>query len=299
VPQFQSAQFGFLLTFALLSLDLSNLAVAGGHRRCKPRRSYCHQQAYQPQTTVSRHPSGAASQPRVAARSAPTRGVFISKSGARYAYVEVDEPGTEEKLRQEHLRNPLSPAARLFASNSSNFAGHDRMAAKTSIAEAPVEDLGNLDAVLGSLPKDAAMLSHDPAITEDPDSDRVTEEERNVHIRAFLYATKREADNDYHLILGSASDANESRFMTAEISGLPETGPARAVLTVPRQAFEGFFETNRIGTMYKKFNPPIPVDVTGSLFFDLDHPAGAVGPTGLKPETAWEIHPVTSIVLEP
>jgi hypothetical protein len=38
--------------------------------------------------------------------------------------------------------------------------------------------------------------------------------------------------------------------------------------------------------------------VTGSLFFDVDHPAGAVGPQGHRPQTAWEIHPISSIAFE-
>jgi hypothetical protein len=40
---------------------------------------------------------------------------------------------------------------------------------------------------------------------------------------------------------------------------------------------------------------PTHVQVTGSLLYDIDHAAGAVGPTGHRPKSAWEIHPVTSI----
>jgi hypothetical protein len=40
------------------------------------------------------------------------------------------------------------------------------------------------------------------------------------------------------------------------------------------------------------------VKVTGSLFFDVDHKAGSVGPTGMRPKTAWEIHPVSDIQFE-
>ena len=34
------------------------------------------------------------------------------------------------------------------------------------------------------------------------------------------------------------------------------------------------------------------VKIRGSIFFDTDHAAGTVGPTGFRPATAWEIHPV-------
>jgi hypothetical protein len=37
------------------------------------------------------------------------------------------------------------------------------------------------------------------------------------------------------------------------------------------------------------------VTVEGSLFYDVDHAPGAVGPRDMKPTTAWEIHPITQI----
>ena len=50
---------------------------------------------------------------------------------------------------------------------------------------------------------------------------------------------------------------------------------------------------------YIKFTPAIPVKVQGSLFYDIDHEPGVIGPTGFRPKTAWEIHPVTDIEFEP
>jgi hypothetical protein len=52
------------------------------------------------------------------------------------------------------------------------------------------------------------------------------------------------------------------------------------------------------GSSYRKYNHPIPVIVEGSLFFDIDHVAGVVGPQGMRPTTAWEIHPITKLVLQ-
>jgi hypothetical protein len=37
--------------------------------------------------------------------------------------------------------------------------------------------------------------------------------------------------------------------------------------------------------------------IEGSLFFDIDHAAGVVGPEGKRPKKAWEIHPITKIKL--
>jgi hypothetical protein len=52
------------------------------------------------------------------------------------------------------------------------------------------------------------------------------------------------------------------------------------------------------GSGYRKYTFPIPVVVDGSLFFDVDHAAGVVGPAGMRPQTAWEIHPVTRLALQ-
>lgn len=49
------------------------------------------------------------------------------------------------------------------------------------------------------------------------------------------------------------------------------------------------------GKKYEKHDPPVPVEITGPLFFDVDHDAGVVGPQGHRPKTAWEIHPVMDI----
>ena len=53
------------------------------------------------------------------------------------------------------------------------------------------------------------------------------------------------------------------------------------------------------GSRYKIIDPPLAVAVTGSLFFDMDHVAGVVGTGDFKPDTSWEIHPVTSITFAP
>ncbi len=218
---------------------------------------------------------------------------FVSPTGRRYHVTESNEPGTEEGVAAQ-------PLAARAVHGADNFAGTDRKAAKTSIATNPVSEVPDLLSLLNNLPAtDQQMLHHDPPITESATSDRVAEEQGNVTMQAYLYATKKEADNDYHLILGTSDQPTPGGYMTAEVSGLPATGGTRMRLQVPRDAFKAFFSGSPIGTAYKKFNPPIPLRITGSLFFDIDHPAGAVGPADYKPQTAWEIHPVTAIQFEP
>ena len=93
--------------------------------------------------------------------------------------------------------------------------------------------------------------------------------------------------------------------MNSEITGLPLGGPNRERLRVPRQALKDFLGEWHltIGTSaYLRFEDPVPVRVTGSLFYDIDHLPGVVGsfkPPQRVPATAWEIHPITEIVFEP
>jgi hypothetical protein len=236
------------------------------------------------------------------ARRVVARGVFTSPSGRKYPFIETNEPGTEEELRRELAaqRARLTPLQRaMAAANVDNFVGTDRRDAKTSIADGPVETFTSLADLLASLPDDNSMLNHDPKITRAPGSDRVMEEERNVTVTAFIYVAKAEADNDFHLILGTGDPPSSRRYMNAEIAGLPPAGPVRARLKTARDAFKTFFADQPIGGGYRPFDVPIPVQVTGSLFYDVDHAPGVVGPEGFKPTTSWEIHPITDIQFEP
>jgi hypothetical protein len=192
----------------------------------------------------------------------------------------------------------LRPGGPGGATSSDDFAGNDRKAAKTSIADAPTETFGNVAGLIATLRSDDEMKSL--GISEDTNSGRVQQEKRNVAVRGFIYAVKFEADHDFHVILGLDPNGRQKAFLNVEVSGLPIGGPDRAKLKEARTAFKDFFQEHgdRFSSTYKKFNPPIPVRVEGSLFFDVDHPAGVVGPTGMRPQTAWEIHPVTKIQFE-
>jgi hypothetical protein len=178
------------------------------------------------------------------------------------------------------------------AAGEDNFRGTDRRDAKTSIVAGDLESFASISDVLASLPPDDQMLAL--GISKAPDSQRVAAEQRNVAVPAFIYAAAKERDNDFHVILGGPDALNTGNFMNAEVSGLP-TGPFRQKLTAPRQAFKDHFGDNVPGRSYDIYDPPISVTVTGSLFFDVDHAAGVVGPDGYKPQTAWEIHPISSI----
>ena len=174
------------------------------------------------------------------------------------------------------------------------------MAAKLSIATGTPQSFSDIGDVLDSLTPDATMRAMN--ISKGPDSARVTEEQALVTVTAFLYASSRESDNDFHCIVGRDPKL-PARFMNVEVSALPpSTSEFFAALRTARNQFKAFFTANGDGLPtggYDKYDPPIPVKITGSVFFDVDHVPPAVGPTGLKPQSAWEIHPVSDIQFEP
>ncbi|MSR60478.1 MAG: hypothetical protein EXS05_23030 [Planctomycetaceae bacterium] len=245
-------------------------------------------------------PTCACPMPAVAAVQPPSQqSYFISPKGRRYRFydsTEVPLREDERELEADSLNEFRADRAERSAGGE-NFAGHDRKVAKTSVAGAPVENFSDLRRVLDSLPSDDDMLNHDPEITREPDSDRVDEEMRNVRVTAYIYAAKREPDNDFHLILGRGPSETVGRnMMTAEVTGLPRTGPFRAQMKTARDEFKAFFGPQHLpSASYRVFVDPIRVRVKGSLFYDVDHAPGIVGTGDYKPETSWEIHPVTKI----
>jgi hypothetical protein len=179
------------------------------------------------------------------------------------------------------------------------FHAKDRVTPKTTIVVgAPIEDFDSVGDLVRHLLKtvpDSVMA--DLGITRQTET-RVKEENRNVRVTGFIYAFKKEGDNDYHVILGDAPDIANPLYLNVEVSGIPVggTNANRQRLISVRQVFK---ETLSLGTSgpnsYKRPHPPIPVRVTGSLFWDVDHKPGAVGPDDFKPKTSWEIHPVSEI----
>ena len=139
-------------------------------------------------------------------------------------------------------------------------------------------------------------------ISSAADSGRLAQEQVLVTVTGFLYAASRERDNDFHCIVGSDRSV-PTRLMNVEVSGLPPSrSPFRATLKTARGEFKAFFTSNQNALPtngYDKYDPPIPVLIVGSLFFDVDHQPGEVGPVGMKPKTSWEIHPVSDIQFEP
>ena len=197
----------------------------------------------------------------------------------------------------------LSAAVAEAAPVGDKFEGTSRKAAKLSIADAPTKTFADLRTVVNSLVPDADMANRTPPIKTTATSNRVTEEKRNIRVKAWLYAASREDDNDYHLILGRSPKKTPEVYMTMELSGLP---PANAAsfdkLKAARDAYKAFFAADLPGLTYDFYDPPIPVRVEGSLFWDASHKKGTrPGPKSLKSRmpTVWEVHPITKIVFNP
>jgi hypothetical protein len=134
-------------------------------------------------------------------------------------------------------------------------------------------------------------------------SDRVAQEKRNVKIKVFLYAASREDDRDFHLILGRDPNSSPEVYMTMELSGLPPASkPSFAKLKAARDAFKAFFGGDLPGLSYDFYDPPIPVRIEGSLFWDASHAKGSrPGPKSLKSRmpVVWEVHPISKITFNP
>jgi hypothetical protein len=200
----------------------------------------------------------------------------------------------------------IAAAAAPAAANipdSEFYPGSDRAAAKLSIADGTPETFDDVRDLIATLPSKSAMVNRTPRITTDPDSGRVAEENRNVRVRCWLYAASRENDNDYHLILGRAPGVTPETYMTMEVSGLPPTDADSFIpLFSARKSFNDFFGPDLPQSRYDFYDPPVPVIVEGSLFFDITHAHGTPpGPTSLRPNmpVIWEVHPVTRIEFEP
>jgi hypothetical protein len=221
--------------------------------------------------------------------------------GLKYKVIHTREVDAYEK----GAMGPGLAMAPVAAPVGDNFSGTARKAAKLSISTKPTEAFNDLKKLIDSLVPDAQMKKHKPTIGTSATSKRVKEEERNVRVSAFLYAASREADNDFHLIIGRRVNAAPELYMTMELSGLPpQNSPSFSTLDAARNAFKGFFQTHAggqlPGTTYDFYDPPIPVKIEGSLFFDMSHAKGQrPGPPSLKSRmpVIWEVHPITKIVL--
>jgi hypothetical protein len=180
------------------------------------------------------------------------------------------------------------------------FTGKVRKIAKVTIFGGDTREFASvqeLRAFLADRADDDAMGQLD--IGRGPDVNRVDEEKLNVSVRGVIYTFKKESDNDYHVIIGDPPGTPGRKYMNVEVSGIPDIGTDenRNQLVGVRQAFKTTFGLEGSGPDgYHPLDPPVPVRITGSLFWDVEHPPPhTVGPSFAAPKTAWEVHPVSQI----
>jgi hypothetical protein len=206
--------------------------------------------------------------------------------------------GTERVLTLDAL--PADSEAADFATEL--YVGHDRKVAKTSYVSGDPTVFATLTDLIHDhdlFVPDEKMRNRNPKITRAEDSNRVPEEKHNVRVVAWIWFVKHERnDNDFHVILGSSDVRSKCEWFTCEVSGLPKDGPYRAKLEAARAEFVKLVGTQVLKSAkggYVALDSPLKVRVEGSIFYDVDHPPGKVGPKGNEPKSAWEIHPVTRI----
>jgi len=232
-----------------------------------------------------------------------------SKSLAHYRDQGWSERSASAALRPATIR-PAKRGAFALPDDGENFVGTHRAVAKTTPVASTARTL-SLAALLAGLHDENQPVSdtnmrknHHPRMKKDWDFDRVLEERKNVTVEGWIVAVGKEADNDFHLIMASdpgvAIEHNPDcdKLINIEISALPPDGTReRDILVKQRNKFKGYFIPPVPDSVQKDYTmlDPVHVRVSGSLFFDVDHVAGAVGPGPLKPSTSWEIHPVTRI----
>ena len=179
---------------------------------------------------------------------------------------------------------------------NTRFAGLSRSKVKTTFTNNNPRTYTSLQQFLNTLFPDSDMKPVVRALSK-PYMQRAIQEDKMVTLKnVFLLAYAREEDNDYHLIL---TNSTRNIFFNAELSGLPaNSANAYQTLKAARTRFESFPGGINCGN-YTFLPTPLKIlSIKGSLFFDVDHTAGTVGPAGSRPATAWEIHPVTEILFE-
>lgn len=233
--------------------------------------------------------------------------VFLAPNGQ--CYMVFDEPLSEETndtLNTETFARKAAGAIENEKCDGLVFDGEDRRDCKITFATATQENYNTLPQLLQTLTKDDDVGKK--ITTTGPTSKRIDLEKRNVTVqKAWLYTFCRQTDEDYHLIIGSSPDISKAKFLNIEISGLPKTpGTHYNKIVKARKQFFDFFGYGYNDCVVKSYtvkfkNKPIPVSVSGSLFFDKLHykQQGQIGPGWIREYgakiTYWEIHPISDI----
>ncbi len=234
-----------------------------------------------------------------------SKGKAIYKNKEGETYIMRYEPDPEDSTEGVQTIAPApkggssdSPPAAAETNkrcDSDTFDGSYREGAKTSLSPAALENFRTLRAFVNTLPGKDLMAD---SITGS-NSPRIASEERNVRIKkAYLYAYSRQADEDFHVIIGTSKKPTAStKYFNVEVSGPPPADDSSFLtLKAARDSFLTKAAQNLCSSGYFFYENPLQVEVSGSIFFDKQHNGGAIGPASARPADAWEIHPVSSFI---
>jgi hypothetical protein len=210
---------------------------------------------------------------------------------ARAGTLRINHGEAPERPHFFLFRAATGPASEIFPATAY------RAAAKTSFASGSVKTFDGLKTLFNPLPSDAKMSQDFPGLVKKTGntSPRVDLEKRNVRVPGWIYWLAKESDRDYHVILGSTAQLTSATiFMNSEVSGLPETAPTKSPFPQRRAGIRAILAKHQNANGL--FVRPVSVTVTGSLLWDGEHRApNTVGPEGLQPAKAWEIHPIKQL----
>lgn len=206
----------------------------------------------------------------------------IWKHHGLYTLVVIEDNDDETAMTSKSAQSPGCQP---------DFTGKLRSAAKLSFATTANQTYSSMRAMQATLKPDSFMQRIGLTST----SARKVVENRNISITtAFLYGIARESDDDFHLIVGDSGGVN---LLNCEISGLPiPSAKAYPAIKKVRNYVINYMGGNFCSsTGYRLFYPPLPITISGSLFYDVDHLPGSIGPLKFRPLTSWEIHPIKGI----
>ncbi len=225
-----------------------------------------------------------------------TKAIYKAPNGKYYPVsVEADEETLMPKLKTIVNTNSRGikikrAVANTICDNNNGFDGSYRKTAKISIARHPAASTNLLKLIKRLTAVD------NTAIQVSASSPRIIIEDSVVTLASvYLYAIARESDEDYHIIVGTSSNAATAKFFNIESSGLPPVTSAsyNAIKTARQKVVAFLGGTERCVNGYIKFSIPPKVKIIGSLFYDKQHEAKIPGPATSKPKTVWELHPIT------
>lgn len=101
---------------------------------------------------------------------------------------------------------------------------------------------------------------------------RFPDEQMDVEVPVYLVAVSLgEDDHDLHVIVSDSARGRNRDFMNVEVSGLPRNRVDEGLFARARTQISGILSSvdmTRMGS-YLRIDPPLPVLVQGSLFFDV------------------------------